>query len=163
MAGIRAMRFDERLNAALSDANSVLPDELVQTRTANRLVGLQLGADQVFANRDNWCVTVAGRVGLYGNSGRQRGQLISLASPPVVFGAEGGADAVAFHAELGVIGKFRLSPNVNLVTSYRTIFIDGLALASEQLAATDFLTKSGYHSNGSVLLQAVTVGLEVVF
>lgn len=161
--GVRSIRLDERLNTTLADPSAVLPDEIIQARTNNRLVGLQIGADRVFANKSNWCLKFTGRAGVYGNNGHQRTQLISLATPPVTFPASGGTGNVAFQAELGVSGRFRLSPCANLVASYRAMFIDGVALASDQLAATDFLTQSGYDSNGSVLFHAATVGLELVY
>lgn len=161
--GVRAMRLDERLNATLSDPNGVLPDELFQTRAANRLVGLQIGIDKVFANQCNWCLKFTGRTGLYKNNGQQQSQLISLATPPVTFPASGSAGDLAFQAEVGISGKFRLSSCANIIAGYRAIYIDGLALASEQLAATNFLTSSGYHNSSSLLLHGVTAGLELVY
>lgn len=163
LLGIRSMRLDERLNITLADPNGVLPNELAQARSNNRLVGLQLGVDKVFANRCNWCLKFTGRAGLYGNNGHQRSQLISLATPPVTFPASGGEGDHAFHAELGVSGKFRLSSCANIIASYRAMFIDGVALASDQLAATNFLTSSGYSNSRSVMLHAATVGLEFVY
>ena len=157
------MRLDERLNATLSDPNGVLPDEISQTRAANRLVGLQIGLDRVFANSNNCCLKLTGRTGLYNNNDQQQTRLISLATPPVTFPASGDAGRLAFHAELGVSGKLRLTRCTNLIASYRATYINGVAVASEQLGATNFLTGSGYHNNGSVLLHGATVGLEFVY
>lgn len=161
--GLRAMRLDEDLNATLSDPNGVLPDEIFQTAATNRLVGLQIGVDRVFSNHCNWCLKFTGRAGLYKNSGQQQSQLISLATPAVTFPASGSATDLAFQAEFAVHGKFRLSSCANIIASYRAMYIDGLALAPQQLAATDFLTGSGYHNNSSLLLHGVTVGVEFVY
>jgi len=161
--GLRAIQFDEQLQFTLSDPNAILPDELVQTQTTNRLVGLQLGAEHVFANGSNWCLTFKSRVGLYGNPGRQRSQLVSLANPPVTFRAGGGTGNVAYTAELGITGKYRLSNCLNIVAGYQVMVLDGLALATDQLAVTDFLDQSGYNNDGSVLMHGATVGVEFVF
>ncbi len=163
LLGIRAIRLDERLNITLTDPNAALPDELVRTRTNNRLIGLQLGVDKVFANDCSWCLKFTGRAGLYGNNGHQRSRLISLATPPVTFPAGEDGGNLAFQAELGVSGKFRLSPCANLIASYRVMFLDGVALAPDQISATNFLTRTGYDSNGSLLLHGVTIGVELVF
>lgn len=161
--GVRAMRLDENLNATLTDPSGVLPDEIFQTSATNRLVGLQIGFDRVFSTNCNWCLKFTGRTGLYKNSGQQQSQLISLATPAVTFPANDSATDLAFQAELAVHGKFRLCSCANIIASYRAMYLNGLALAPEQLAATDFLTGSGHHNNSSLLLHGVTVGLELVY
>lgn len=163
LAGFRSMRLDERLNGTLVDPAGAVPDELIQTATQNRLFGFQIGADYVFRNCCNWCLKLNGRAGMYGNDGNQQSNLISLATPPVVFPAQGGAGDLAFHAQFGFEGKFRLSECVNLIGGYQVILIDGLSLASDQLAATNFPAQAGYDSNGSVVMQEIKFGVEVVF
>lgn len=163
LAGFRTMRLDEQLNGTLIDPAGAVPDELIQTKTQNRLFGFQIGADYVFRNCCNWCLKMNARAGMYGNDGNQKGNLISLAAPPVVFPAQGGAGDLAFHAEFGFEGKIRISNCVNLVGGYRVMLIDGLSLASEQLAATNFPAQSGYDSSGSVVLQEISIGVEVAY
>jgi len=46
---------------------------------------------------------------------------------------------------------------------YRAIFIEGLALESEQFGRTNFLDQSGFHNNVFMLLDATTVGVEFMY
>lgn len=163
LAGFRTMRLDDEFNARLADPANVLPDELVQSVTRNRLFGFQIGADHVLRNCDSWCLRLKGRAGMYGNAGSQESALISLATPPVIFPASGGSSDLAFHAELGAEAKIRLSNCANLLFGYRVMTLDGLAIATDQLGAINFLNQAGYHSNGLVVMQAINVGLEFVY
>ena len=100
---------------------------------------------------------------MYGNAGSQQSALISLAAPAVTFPASGDASDVAFHAELGAEGKLRLCDSANLLFGYRVMTLDGLAIATQQLGAIDFLNQAGYEANGRVVMQAVNVGVEFVY
>jgi hypothetical protein len=161
--GFRMMNVDEVLDAKFVDPANVLPDELIGTSTSNRLLGLQLGADRVWRTGSNWCMKLTSRVGVYGNRSEQSTQLISLATAPVTFPAGGAGGEIAWHAEIGVSGKLRLSSCANLIASYRVMYLDGLALASDQLAATSFLSGYGFARDGAIFLNGATVGLELVY
>lgn len=163
LAGFRTMRLDERLNGTLVDPAGAVPDELIQTETQNRLFGFQIGADYVFRSSCHWCLKLKARAGMYGNDGNQKSNLISLAAPPVVFPAQGGAGDLAFHAECGLHGKIRMSNRINLIGGYRVMLIDGLSLASDQIAATNFPAQAGYDGGGSVVMQQITIGVELVY
>lgn len=163
VVGYRMLNLDERLNGTFSDPAGALPDELIQVQTRNRLTGLQVGADSVLRSGCNWCTKLSVRTGLYTNSGSQNSRLISLATPPVTFPAGGASHDLAWHLELGLSGKWRLSSCANLFASYRMIYIDGLALAPGQFASTSFLSRTGFHDNGAVLLHGITAGLEFCY
>ena len=163
LAGFRTMRLDDQLSASLVDPAGLVPDEVIQTSTRNRLFGFQVGADYVLRNSCNWCLRLKGRAGMYGNAGSQQSALISLAAPAVTFPASGDASDVAFHAELGAEGKLRLCDSANLLFGYRVMTLDGLAIATQQLGAINFLNQAGYEANGRVVMQAVNVGVEFVY
>lgn len=163
VGGFRYIRLNERLNATLSDPAGIVPDELIRVRTENDVYGIHWGVDSIVANTERCCVTLLGRVGLMGNRMDQQTQMVSLSSPVVTFTADGDAGDLAWLAELGFTGKFRLTSCANLTAGYRAIFLDGVALAPEQLGASSFLTNTGLHTNGSLLLHAATVGLEVAY
>lgn len=163
VGGFRHIQLQENLNTTLADPGGIVPDELIRTAVNNRLYGLQLGVDSVIANRERCCLKLNSRVGLLGNIANQRTQLISLSSPPVTFNTTGEQGDLALLVECGVSGKIRLTSRANLIAGYRAIFIDGLALATEQLAATSFLNGAGMHHNGSLMLHAVNVGVEVAY
>jgi hypothetical protein len=157
------MRLDDELNASLVDPAGLIPDEIIRTSTRNRLFGFQIGADYLLRNSCNWCLRMKGRAGMYGNAGSQQSALVSLAVPPVTFPASGDSSDLAFHAELGVEGKFRLSDSANLLFGYRVLTLDGLAIATQQLEAINFLNQAGYQGQELVVMQAINVGVEFVY
>lgn len=163
VAGFRMLRLTEQLDGRLVSPTATLPDEVISIATDNRLFGFQVGADYVFHSSCCWCFRVKGRLGMYGNDGNQQSNLISLATPPVTFPAGGGNDSLAFHGEFGIDAKYKLSECVNLLFAYRLMVLDGVALAPNQLAATDFVTRAGYGDGGSVLLNGFHIGMELVY
>ena len=163
LTGFRAFRLDERLSGRLTDPAGVLPDEVVQSSVRNRLYGFQLGGDYTAFHDRCWCLRFTGRIGLYGNQGSHSGQLLSLATPAVSFPATGDDSTLAFHCETGVEARWRFQQASSLVLSYQVSVLDGLGLASEQPAATNFLSQSGYHSNGTIVLHSLTAGVELFY
>ena len=163
IGGFRFMNLNERLNATLSDPGGIIPDELIRSRTRNRLYGFHLGADRVVSSQYRCCVKLTGRVGLYANDSEQQTQLISLASPPATFPTRGSDVDFAFHAEAGVLAKLRLTSCASLTAGYRLIFIDGLALATEQIGSANFTAGTGLNDNSSLLLHAANVGIELAY
>ncbi|MEZ6126481.1 MAG: hypothetical protein R3C49_25445 [Planctomycetaceae bacterium] len=163
LAGFRMFRLQEDLTAIFADPFGVLPDEQMLTETDNHLYGLQIGLDRGILEGCRSCLRLRSRVGLYGNQSDQLSQAVSLASPPVTFPVRGSGQSLAFQAELGLQAGFRITESLNLITSYRCMYLNGLAVASEQLAASNFPLATGLHTNGSLLLQSTSVGLEFVY
>lgn len=163
VTGFRSFRVDEGLSARLVDVAGAVPDEVVQSNVRNRLYGFQVGVDYVVRNCCHWCLRLNGRLGMYGNEGSHSGQLISLAAPPVAFPASGGDSTLAFHAAFGLEARYQFTSCANLVFGYQVQVLDGLALASEQIGNTNFLNQSGYHNNGSIVLNSLTMGVEIVY
>lgn len=161
--GARLITFDDSLHGLFADPSSVFPNEDVRIEAENRLFGGHVGFDSVLKNQSCWCIKWMWRLGVYGNEGKQNSQLISQASPPISFPANGSATGFAWHAEAGVHARWRFSKCSSLFLGYRLMYVDGLVLAPEQLAATDFLNQRGLKSDGSLWLQSLAVGLELAF
>ena len=162
VTGFRTFRVDEFLSSRLVDDQSAVPDERVQSSVRNRCYGWQVGADYVWRHRC-WCLSINGRAGVYSNRGQHIGQLISLAATPVAFPAAGGDNTLAFHAELNLAARWKLAESTRLVLGYRVQWLEGLALAAEQWGNTSFLSRSGYHHNGSLLVNSLSAGVEFWF
>lgn len=163
LAGFRTLQLTDDLNARLVSSVAGIPDELVDTSAENRLYGFHAGADYVFRSSCCWCFRMKGRFGMYGNNGSQQSNLTSLAAPPVVFPAGGGNNSLAWHGEFGLDAKYKVSECVNLLFAYRLMYLDGVALAPEQLQGTNFVSQAGYNSGGSVLLNGFHLGVELVY
>lgn len=159
--GLRSLTLDESLTSTLVDPNNVFPNEVVQSVTDNQMIGVQLGVTHNVLSTSDLCIKVDGRAGLFANDASQRSQLVSLATPPVIFPAGGAATEAAGLFELGVEGKWKLSQCLNAVIGYRLMVLQGVSLASDQLRSVDFLNQRGLDSDSTLVLQSLTVGLEL--
>ena len=157
VGGFRHWILKESIDASLVDPGAILAARTVGIRADNRLYGVQLGTDYVSSVSHRLCLKMFGRVGLYGN-------VIDNSTTLSSVGTSGGSDGeIAIHGELGVSAAFRLTPWLQATLGARTMYLDGLALASEQPGATTFGSSIGVHGNGSLLLHAATAGLEFIY
>jgi hypothetical protein len=154
MAGFRAVELDERGNADL--VNPAVPFGYDVT-TRNRLYGGQVGARVQLWCRDAFSLTTTGKAGVYGNVSNH---IASSSTGVATVTAAGADDRTAFVGELGFQGAARLTDHLSLRGGYRLLWIDGVALASEQLAVTDFNQGTGFDGSGDVFYHGAFVGLE---
>ncbi len=109
-----------------------------------------------------WCnelfqLDVIGKAGIYGNDADHHA---SVTTGVATVNASGSDNPTAFVGEIGIQGSTLLTANLSLRGGYRLLWVDGVALASDQLAATDFFTSSGIDGSGDVFYQGAYVGLE---
>lgn len=162
VGGLRYVNLNENLNGTLADLTGITSQTL-QTSVDNDLFGLQIGLDAVIADKLNWCLKLDGRVGVLGNEAQQRTEVVSLAAPPVTLSGADDSGDLAFLAEVGISAKVKLLPRVNFTAGLKTIYLDGLALAPEQLGTVNFVSGSGIHTSGDLLLHTATAGLELFY
>jgi hypothetical protein len=156
-AGFRYVELDERGLSGLVGA--AIPYNYAVT-TENRLYGGQLGAQMLL-----WCgeclsVSVDGKAGVYGNNAEQA----AVASTNVArLLAAGQDDRTAFVGELGIVGVAQLTDCLAIRGGYRLLWLDGVALASDQLAVTNFDTGTGFDGSGDLFYHGALIGLELTY
>lgn len=152
VVGFRAIQIDESLTAVFGAAS-----HSVETR--NRLYGGQVGADVALFDGPCWRINAVGKVGIYGNSAEQvtRTAGVGGALPFVTFAD----NQTCFVGEFGVNAGYHLTERLTLLAGYNLLWVNGLALAPEQLATTDITTGVGaLATNGNLFYHGVNVGLE---
>jgi hypothetical protein len=133
--------------------------------TENRLFGIQLGAE-LYNQHCNFSWGVRGKVGGYANFAEQN-TTVRVTDPFVeVFESSRDETAtdtqLALGIELGLVGTYQIRPNLALKCGYDFMFLQGLALAPEQLdfnqaPTPNVRTGSHYFMNGG------SIGLELVW
>ena len=134
-------------------------------RTTNNLYGAQLGARmRQTQGRFEWEAT--GKAGVYGNDADQA-QTVTDFPPggPAPFqlrNASSGQSGVAFIGEGNLTGRYRLTNVWNIRAGYNVIWIEGLALAPDQLDFNLAAAQGGRRldNDGGLFLHGVNVGLE---
>ncbi len=157
LTGFRYLELDERGSALLQNAQ--VPFGYVDS-TRNRLYGAQLGAQGWLICRDGFSWDVIGKAGIYGN---QAAHSASVTTNAATLNAVGGGSRTAFVGEIGTNGAYCLTDHLSLRGGYRLLWVDGVALVSDQLASSDFFTGDGFNGSGNVFYHGATAGLEFVF
>ena len=155
LVGFRYLELDER-----SDINLVNPAVPVDysARASNRLYGAQLGGDAALYSDDLFNLDVVGRAGIYGN---HSSHAATITSGVATRRAVGSGSPTAFVGEIGVNGAAWLLECLSVRAGYGLLWLDGVAEASDQLAATDFNIGAGYNGSGDVFYHGAFVGLQL--
>lgn len=155
-AGLRYIRFNDDL--FISELNTPLPGVL-DIDTENNLYGLQFGGDLLVYDRGgplNGSVEL--KVGVYGNDVRQRTRT-SLPLPAVTASAK----RPLLAGEIEFLLTYKLSPRWKVRGSYKLVGLGSVALAPDQIGATDLSTgRAAIHYN-SLLLDGGLLGVEYVW
>jgi hypothetical protein len=126
----------------------------------NDLFGAHLGL-RIRRCRGRFSWEAMGKAGIFGNHAGQQQVFIDypnfLLRPPV----SGNGGNVAFVGDLNLTGIYQLNDTWGLRAGYNMMWIEGVALAPDQL---DFSLTStsgaGIHTSGGVFLHGFSVGLE---
>ncbi len=126
----------------------------------NHLYGFQTGV-LASTRRDDWCGDIWAKTGIYGNSANQR-TAANLGNGPVSVGAE--ASCAAFAGELGVGISKQFTDRLSARIGYQAMWLSGVALAPEQIAATNpQLGVADMVNDGSIFYHGGLAGLEYVW
>jgi hypothetical protein len=161
-AGFRYLNVGEELNiTAQRTVSDRVEEGTYNIRTANQLYGAQLGARlRRWGCRFGWEAT--GKAGIFGYEAQETQSVTdfpNVALRPTVSGSGGG---VAFVGEINLSALYRLTDVWNLRAGYNLMWIEGLALAPDQLDFNFGTSPSGnqLHNGGGMFLHGVNVGLE---
>lgn len=168
--GFRYLNLRETLNIygereqQISGGGFETEDGVYNIRTNNNLYGAQVGARLRHWGR-RWGWEGTGKAGIFANDAQQEQYVLDFPNEPEPFPlrplVSSSTDRVAFVGELNLTAIYRLNDNWNLRGGYNLIWVDGLALAPNQLdfGATE---DSGRRlsSNGGLFLHGVSCGIE---
>lgn len=164
LAGFRHLALDESFNIHPNDIQTGMSDYNIATK--NDLFGVQIGMEI-----DRQCGRVGldavVKAGIYANDAEQRQFVMDFPSGLFLrdFATQGPVAAsgtnAAFVGELGFSGTYDLTCNLTLRAGYNMVWIDGVALAPNQLDFT-FTPTSGTTllTGGGLFLHGASFGLE---
>jgi hypothetical protein len=160
--GFRYVNVDEELNiSAQRIVAGGLEEGSYDIRTTNRLYGLQIGMrERRTRGRFGWEAT--GKAGIFGNDAREVQTVTDFPNFQIRPTVSSRGGQVAFIGDTNLSALYRLTDVWNLKAGYNLIWIEGLALAPDQLDF-DFASSTGgsrLHSGGGMFLHGVNVGVE---
>jgi hypothetical protein len=154
LAGFRYFNLGEHLNIGAN--NAIIPTTgTYDVNAYNNLFGLQGGA-RIQQSCGNWSYDLTGKAGVYGNAVSSSQEVVEEGFLLRDSHKTGGQ--VAFVGELGFNGAYQFSQNWFLRGGYQVFWVDGVALAPNQL---DFSTNPtpALNTTGSLFMQGANAGL----
>jgi hypothetical protein len=143
LAGFRAGEVNEFYDEAGLGARSPVPISL-NVNTFNHLYGFQLGANYEFYNMGGPLrISSLCKAGIYDNSAIQSSRQIETGTSDETLGAH--RNQAAFMGEVGAMATYQVTCHLSFRAFCQAVWIEGLALAPEQIGATNF-------SNGDVTI-----------
>ena len=154
LAGFRYTELDEHLAANL---NAAVPFNY-DCATRNRLFGFQMGGQATLWNQGGpFTLDAGGKAGIFSNAAAQNS---TISTGLVTLPATGRDDRTAFLGEVGITGTCQLTDHLAMRGGYRLLWIDGVALASDQMSVSDFANNAGLQGNGDAFYHGAFAGLE---
>lgn len=163
VAGFRWMEVDDLLGVRQVQTSD---RDLFSVEASNRMYGVQIGTDLDLLHHCKWDLSANLRGGIFYNRVSQSTRAPVLTGiTGVVDNLDAKDDHTAFVGELGVTGRYFLSQRVALSAGYHLYWLEGIALAPNQIRTMD-LTAPGtvaVDSGGSMFLNGATLGLSFTF
>jgi len=160
--GFRYLNLNETLNLA---AQRIVGGETEEgnynIRTNNNLYGAQLGA-RFRRTSGRFGYEATGTAGIFGNSSRQTQAVTDFPNFPIRPSVSSSKNSVAFVGWANLSGLYLLNDVWNLRAGYNLLWIEGVALAPDQLDFDFASSPSGnqLNSGGGLLLHGINVGVE---
>jgi hypothetical protein len=160
--GFRYINLAERLNlTAQRTVSGAVEQGTYNIRTANNLFGAQLGA-RVRRTQGRFGWEATGFSGIFLNNAQQSQTVTDFPNFPLRPTVSSSRDGAAFVGGANLTGLYLLNNVWNIRAGYSVLWIEGLALAPDQLDFNFAMSPSGnqLHNGGGLLLHGINVGLE---
>ena len=160
-AGIRYLSLDE--DVTLRGNNQNVAAAIYNLDTDNNLYGAQIGS-RVRTYRGCWGWELQSKAGIFANDASQRQYIVDEfgVNDFLLRSASASGEGVAFVGELNLSLLLRISAACGLRCGYNLLWVEGIALAPDQL---DFSDTAGsgtvLHSGGGSFFHGANVGLEI--
>lgn len=154
--GFRWVQMDDDLRYNIDAGAS---DATVNYFTGNNLYGAQLGGDVRLWDRGGpFTADVVVKGGVYGNSARQATSIFS--GPAFTAESSENRGKVAFVGEIGVTGAYQWTDHIAIRGGYQMMWLQGVAVASDQVAVANIATGDGLETSGNVFYHGALMSLD---
>jgi hypothetical protein len=160
-AGFRYLNLREYLHiGGAKTVGAVGETAYYDTKSRNDLFGAQLGGRlRRCYGQFSW--EAMGKAGIFGNQAGQEQVFIDYPDFALRSPVSGNGGSVAFVGELNLTGIYQLNDTWGLRLGYNLMWIEGVALAPDQLDFTFTSTSgTGLNTGGGLFLHGVNAGLE---
>lgn len=155
LVGFRYINLEESLGANQGTFFSH------RVETQNNLYGGQVGAEGLLWSNGCLKFDAWSKAGLYGNDAHASYSFRFPAIPIANIDANTQQTHVAFAGEVGLAGTLQLTDHISLRGGYQLLWLDRLALATEQFGVSSIPSKMGIDTTGNVFYHGAIASLEI--
>jgi len=156
LIGLRYFELADKFNLTFTDNQT--GSSAYKISTYNNLFGGQIGG-RVGHACSKWSYDLTGKAGVYGNY-IHSSQIVQDFSGFTERNATTTGNQLSFLGELGLNGSYEFSPNWSLRGGYQVYWVEGLALAPNQLDFTDTPTSgTTLNKTGGMFMHGAHAGL----
>jgi len=157
LIGIRVIQYNEQLSFdSVGQGNGA---GFLRTDLQNFLLGGQIGSDIMRPISQRFSIGTRSRLGAFANF--NTGELQVFNRGTRLIGSSRRSTDIAGLLQLGLIGRYRILPNLVATTGYEAMYLAGLATVSnQQYAPLNPGSGGSYDAGDGVLFHGGTFGLE---
>jgi hypothetical protein len=160
LVGVRYLELNEQSLTITQDIGPGLNLATTDNSAVNRLWGAQLGADALLLQRNRFSVEGIMKAGIFANSASNSTSISQPTGP--FFNSAAQTDHTAFVGEVGVTGLYQFTSCLSVRASYQMLWLEGTALASDQISVSDPANGvATVDTGGSLFYHGVFVGLQL--
>lgn len=145
LAGFRWINLNEQFNYLFTIP---LAGIIGSTQADNNLLGFQIGADGVLYDMGRFRLDGIAKAGIYGNLAENQSALLALPIPGALAFSHN-TTTVAFEADARIGGTYFLTDRFAVRGGYQVMWLEGVALAANQIPVTDWDNLRGVDTDGS--------------
>lgn len=161
IVGFRAVELDETIGTTMIYPGGGYPNVYHTVDARNRLYGAQVGAELRLLEYSRFSLKGFLLGGIYGNAARNTSAAWDDFTAPVM--VNDGGHVTSFVGETGLSGFYQLNDHWQVRLDYRVLAVSGVALATEQVAVSNFDAGTGYDTDDSVFYHGLFLGLDFAF
>ena len=161
IAGFRGIELDESIYTEMPYPGGGFPTVYHTVNARNRLYGGQLGAELRVLDYSHFRLKGFLLGGMYGNAAHNGSSAYDTFTAPIR--VDDGGSVMSFVGETGLSGIYQMTEHWALRADYRVMAVSGVALATEQVAVSNFNTGLGYDTGGSVFYHGLFLGLDFAY
>ncbi|HYW79270.1 MAG TPA: BBP7 family outer membrane beta-barrel protein [Thermoguttaceae bacterium] len=171
LIGVRWVEMVEQFDVVGPEIVGI-PTPDYSMRAGNSMYGFQIGAySKLFDHGNRFTIDGFVKAGVLANNAYQ--QTVSVGNIGTIVAVRDYKDETAFLSEIGITGVYQISNRWTARFGYQVMWIDGLALAPDQISSTNTVPPVGalpgntyagtanLRTNGTSLYHGAHVGFEV--
>ncbi len=165
LVGLRYIQLNDQLHTRFTSlAVPRVSTEDYRVSTRNRLYGPQIGFNKSLLSGACYCFEAFAKGGIFVRDSSHRSSLVNFRDAgTVTFSRRDRENDFSYVGEIGLRGSYQICRNMSVFAAYRGLWIEDVALASDQVTRNNFAPGAVTYDDGDIFFHGGTFGIEFWF